>query len=94
MLRKGLNFDFQVINMHKKQQPKDRNRAFHKSPLSCLLIATLIFSYVSSTIIVHQPQAMAKILDGSPRVSTGTLQAVILLLFINLMKYSLMIHIC
>src|SRR5437867_3431253 len=72
MLRKALNFDFQVINMHKKQQPKDRNRAFHKSPLSCLLITTLIFSYVSSTIIVHHPQAMAKILDGSARVSTGS----------------------
>src|SRR5690349_12543242 len=94
MLCKALNFDFQVIHMHKKQQPKDRNRAFHKSPLSCLLIATLIFSYVSSTIIVHQLQAMAKILGGSPRVSTEALQAVILLLFINLMKYSLMTHIC
>lgn len=28
---------------------------------------------MSSTIIVHQPQAMAKILDGSPRVSTGSI---------------------
>ena len=43
-----------------------------KSSLLCLLITMSLFSCVSSMIIVHQSQAMAKILNGSPRVSTGS----------------------
>jgi hypothetical protein len=59
--------------MYKKLQQKGRRRSFLNSPSPHFLIflATLIFSYMSCTIIVHHLQATAKMLDSSSSAATA-----------------------
>ncbi len=69
VLCKGINtaliFAF-FIHMYKKREQKGRRETFSNSASSHFLIIliTLIFSYVSYTIIVNQLQATAKTLDS------------------------------
>jgi hypothetical protein len=61
------------IHMYKKLQQKGRRRTFLNSlsPYFLIILAALIFSYVSCSIIVHQLQATAKILDSSSSAATA-----------------------